>query len=93
MPSPRMTTYVAQQAGRDPLPLENQIGGSSTPVGEWIAGTISAVQGFINASYMVDLDSGQTVAASDTGDGGISVGSRVWVVMADGDSALIVGYQ
>jgi hypothetical protein len=93
MPSPRMSTYVAQQAGREPLPLEAQVGGSSASPGEWIAGTVSAVQGFINASYMVDLDSGQTVSASDTGDGGLSVGSRVWVVMASGGDALIVGYQ
>lgn len=93
MPSPRLTTFVAQQAGRAQAPQEANSGGVTSSPGEWIEGTVSAVDGFINPRYMVDLASGQTVAATDTGDGGLTVGSLVWVVMSSGGDALIVAHQ
>lgn len=92
MPTPRMTSYIATQAGRGTPPLEFGTDGRS-PAGEWVGGTVVDVDGFINSTYTVALDNGQSVSAADTGDGGLSVGSRVWVVIADGGSALIVGRQ
>lgn len=85
MPTPRFTTQMSVTAGRSAPPGRSD----ST---SWIGGTVGNITGFINASYEIVLDSGESVVASSTLDSAIVIGDRVWVTKGGGEP-LIVAMQ